>query len=245
MSESSFPPRSAAHKTSQKPSATATLSVALESDAHALLKSSAQKLNLREKAFASAAIRYMALNGLDPTQLGGLAEGVKTRAEISEASHAMRQATAELGSQVTQQLDVFKRELHQLLGAQQARMLDQLDYLEANIQAHQTALEIQLLVPLLQRMITLNVESHLSAQLLQQLLLKFENIPCPPQELKVRTDAHSQQVTAYALTHLQTVQHTARVAQGKLARQPLPAKSTLAVALANSEPADPAQAEVP
>lgn len=166
--------RPAARVPEKKAASTITTTVALAPEVHAMLSRTAPKFKLAKKDYANAAIRYFVENGLDPTKTTTLAEGIKTRAEISEASHTIRKLTAEVGNQLTGALSSLEGEMHSLMEAQQRNFVSCLEQVQGNILAHQVAVEEQLVVPILQYILHSNGNARLTRLIADQLLLKLK-----------------------------------------------------------------------
>ena len=148
-----------------------TTTVALESDAYSMLKKTAKKLGVKYSVFASAAIRYFASNGLDPTsqETMGL---ISVQTKVSEASLDVRKAVTETGNQTGRTIRAFEHEMFKFLQAQQAAMFAYMERIEATSLQNQAEMELRLLTQLLERFVKSEVDGHLNRVLFEKLLLK-------------------------------------------------------------------------
>lgn len=176
-------------------------------------------------AFASAAICYFTENGLDPTQVSAQVEGVKTRAEVNEASFDIRKQGAEIGNRVVAIMRTFERELFKVLEAQQTGTVGFLARIEENLLNHQVAVETQVLAPLLERTIKSGVEGNINRLLLEILLLKQDET-FTPEKLRASTADYNEQRDRRVVEESRKLLEAAHVTQPTLSTQPLIARPT-------------------
>lgn len=148
-----------------------TTSVALEPDAYSMLTKAAKKLNARYSVFASAAIRYFAANGLDPTsqETMGL---ISVQAKVGEASLEIRKSVVETGNQTRRTINTVEHELFKFLQTQQSGTFAYLERIEATLLQSQSQMEFRLLEQILEKFVNIEVEDQFNRELLKKLLLK-------------------------------------------------------------------------
>jgi hypothetical protein len=169
MEDSTKSSRPAKRTKEATPSTTTT--VALEPDAYSMLTKAAKKLDVRYSVFASAAIRYFASNGLDPTsqETMGL---VSVQTKVSEASMEVRKAVTETANQTGRIVLAFEHEMFKFLQAQQVGTFAYLERIEATLLHNQAEMELRLLTQLFEKFVKLEVDGDLNRVLLETLLLK-------------------------------------------------------------------------
>ncbi|GAB3637905.1 hypothetical protein GCM10027422_34950 [Hymenobacter arcticus] len=210
--------------------------MALEADAYTMLVRISKKLNTHQRNFASAAIRNYAELGLDPTKTSVLMEAAKTRAEINEMSHNMRKLLSQVSDDLTKKLHTLEQDMYRFQMAQEVTMMTYLARIEAGILLRQTTMQTQILTPLVEKILGVGVETHLNRTLLEELLLKFKDMPLAAADLTASSQRHDMHVTLHRVVELRKLMETMPVELTTLAIRPLPTKLFSQIILPDNEP---------
>ncbi|WP_223654260.1 hypothetical protein [Hymenobacter psoromatis] len=206
-------------KRTKEAASSTTTTVALESDAYSMLKKTAKKLNVRYSAYASAAIRYFASNGLDPTsqQTMGL---ISVQAKVGEASLDVRKAVTETGNHTRRTIRAFEHEMFKFLQAQQAGTFAYLERVEATLLQNQADMELRILTQLLERFVKNEVEGQLNRVLLEKLLLKTKEQNFSEAELEAAMESFVSQRKHLLLTEYRKLLSTLTAEKPHLTTRP-------------------------
>ena len=151
-----------------------TLKIALETDQ--LLTAQAKKLKLSKRKYASAAITYFAENGLDPT--ANVSEGLTgLNASIEKETTRGRTQAAAIGNRIISVMRTWEKALYIFLQEQQAKSLNYQEQIENTLHRQQTAVEMNLLSPLVSMLVKANVELENLRDLSETAVMTLKNVP--------------------------------------------------------------------
>ncbi|AMR25509.1 hypothetical protein A0257_22735 (plasmid) [Hymenobacter psoromatis] len=187
--------------------------------AHSQLNKATKNLPISNGEYASAAIEYFALSGLDPTaaQTKGL---VAIGAKVGEASYEIRKQGAEIGNRIVAIQRVFERELFKFLQAQQTGIVGYLERIETNILDHQVAVESQMLAPMMERLVRTGIDSHITRVLTEILMLKTKTSAFVKEELQESTRDYDAQRERRLVSEIRKLLETATLATPKISVRP-------------------------
>ncbi|WP_223654425.1 hypothetical protein [Hymenobacter psoromatis] len=197
-----------------------TDTVKLEADAVSLLNTHARNAGISKCEYASAAIRYFAENGLDPTKTTTLAEGVKTREKLLDVSYDVRKLTGEVGTRIIAILRNFEKENYKYQQAQQGGLFAYLGQIEDNILSYQQMVESQVLAPMLERVIRNGVDTHIARVLTNAVLLKTKDQPLSNEEVNRSTANYDGQRDKQLVVEAQKIADKSPVARPRLTARP-------------------------
>lgn len=147
---------------SQKAASNPTLRI--DAEANHLLEAAAKKVGLNKGQYASAAIKYFAKLGLDPS--ANVAQGLHiVGSKVSQETHAIREQNVAIGNRVISMMRGFEQSVYAYLQEQQDSTLSYLEHIERNLLFQQTSLEINLLAPLVEHVIGGRVEAHMARRM--------------------------------------------------------------------------------
>lgn len=196
-----------------------TNTVALESDAYSMLKKTAKKLDVKYSVFASAAIRYFASNGLDPTsqETMGL---ISVQTKVSEASLDVRKAVTETGNQTGRTIRAFEHEMFKFLQVQQNGMFAYMERIEATLLQNQADMELRILTRLLERFVKSEVDGQLNRELFEKFLLKNKEQTFSEAELDAAMASFASQQKQLLVTEYRKLLSTLTAEKQKPATRP-------------------------
>ena len=147
---------------SQKGAPNPTLRI--DAEANQLLEAAAKKVGLNKGQYASAAIKYFAKLGLDPS--ADVAQGLHiVGSKVSQETRTIREQNVAIGNRIISMLNGFEQSVYAYLQEQQDSTLSYLEHIERNLLFQQTSLEINLLAPLAEHVIGSRVEAHMARRM--------------------------------------------------------------------------------
>lgn len=164
---------------SKKPAPNPTLRI--DAEANQLLEAAAKKVGLNKGQYASAAIKYFAKLGLDPS--ADVAQGLHVvGSKVSQEARAIREQNVAIGNRVISIMNGFEQSLYAYLQEQQDSTLSYLEHIERNLLFQQASLEANLLAPLAEHVIGGRAEALLARRMSAASRIKIQ------EALKVPTD---------------------------------------------------------
>ncbi|RZJ88354.1 MAG: hypothetical protein EOO60_11180 [Hymenobacter sp.] len=190
-------------------------------EADRVLTQQAKKLTLSKAKYASAAIRYFAENGLDPTK-AGVSEMAQLRTLVGESTYEIRKQNVDIGNRLVAILRTWEANQYKFMQTQQGGIFGYLEDIEANILNHQVAVESRVLAPLLERLVRTGVETHMNRVLTEILLLKLDDKKHPylAADLKNTNADYDGQLDRQLLVEARKLLETASVTAPKATQKP-------------------------
>jgi len=158
---------------SQKADSNPTLRIDVE--ASQLLEAAAKKVGLKKGQYASAAIKYFAKLGLDPS--ADVAQGLHViSSKVSQEARAVRTQNVDIANRLAAIIRGWEKSLYGYLQDQQDVTLNYLEHIERNLLFQQASLEANLLAPLTEQVIRGGIEANLARVISRSALQKFQRV---------------------------------------------------------------------
>lgn len=158
---------------SQKAAPNPTLRI--DDEANQLLEAAAKKVGLNKGQYASAAIKYFAKLGLDPS--ADVAQGLHViGSKVSQETRAVRTQNVDIANRLVAIIRGWEKSLYGYLQDQQDATLNYLEHIERNLLFQQASLEANLLAPLTEQVIRGGIEANLTRVMSRSALQKFQRV---------------------------------------------------------------------
>jgi hypothetical protein len=145
--------RPAANNEAEKPGPT----LKLTPEADRLLTAHATKLKKSKRQYASAAIRFFAETGLDPT--ADRSEALATiSAKLGAVDKAIRQQNVDIGNCLIAIIRGWEKNQYAFLQQQQMSLHTYLEQIEVNLLQHLVTVEAKMLTPVVEQLFKVHVE---------------------------------------------------------------------------------------
>ena len=160
--------------------------VTVDDEAYLQLEVIPAKLRLTKSAYASAAVRYFADQGLDPTRsesVATLQELVKQNRELSlkidSIQETARKQSADIGNRLVGMWRVLEKNLYTHLATEQSALLLYLEAIEGNIMNTIVGTESEYLWPLMERVIRGATDSLMGRRMTSDVLERMADPKVP------------------------------------------------------------------
>ena len=217
MNPDEITPRRAARKRNDPTTKRVTNMLKVEVGADRLLSSAAKNLKMSKLKYASAAISYFAENGLDPTAniSGGLA---KVNAVVEKETLLGRDHAAVIGNRLMSVIRTWERNLYLFLQEQQTSNLNYLEQIENTLHRQQTAVETNMLAPMVSLLLKAEAELTYLRELNVSTIMRAKNVD--EARLTQVIDAEAEKVLKKQVEKLREFLVTNHVAQPRPTPKP-------------------------
>ena len=181
------------------------------------VEAQAKNLKISKSRYASAAISYFAQNGLDPTAniSGGLA---KVNAVVEKETLLGRDHAAVIGNRLMSVIRTWERNLYLFLQEQQTSNLNYLEQIENTLHRQQTAVETNMLAPMVSLLLKAEAELTYLRELNVSTIMRAKNVD--EARLTQVIDAEAEKVLKKQVEKLREFLVTNHVAQPRPTPKP-------------------------
>jgi len=155
-------------KAAKEGPARAANSVRVNAGAFRQLTASADKLDITNGEYASAAIAYFAGSGLDPTK-GRPQELANLSSKMGQDMLKLWMQNMENSDGIVSVIRGWEKNLYGFMQQQQMSLNTYLERIESNVLRHQVLVESNLLAPMVEQVVTAKIEAELNRAILERL----------------------------------------------------------------------------